>query len=326
VIPRIAVVGTGNFGSRHLRVLAATGRAHIAAVVDTDSAARAKAAAEYHCAAYDAVAPLLAAGQIDAAIVAVPTTAHADVACALLQAGIDVLLEKPIAASLAEARRLIDAAERHGRILQVGHLERFNPAITALSKVVNRPLFFEVHRLSVFSPRSLDVDVVLDLMIHDLDIILSLTRAMPEEVRAAGLSILSENVDIANVRLAFAGGCIANLTASRVSTERVRKLRIFQPFQYISVDYQRQDAMSVRVSPEHQIAFEPLPVTAGEPLRLEVEAFLDSVEHRTAPLVGGRQAAQALELALTIADTMEAHRKVVAATLLGTDPAGQLLP
>ena len=167
-----------------------------------------------------------------------------EVGCELLESGIDVLVEKPIAANLASARRLVDTAAEHERILQIGHLERFNPAVAALKKVTSIPLFFEIHRLSLFSPRSLDVDVVLDLMIHDLDIVLDLAGAMPEEIRAAGISILSEKVDIANVRLAFPGGCVANLTASRVSTERVRKLRLFQPHQYISLDYQKQEAVA----------------------------------------------------------------------------------
>ncbi len=168
-------------------------------------------------------------GQVDAAIVAVPTIAHAEIGCALLEAGIDVLIEKPIASTLAEADRLVDAATRNGRILQVGHLERFNPAVIALEKAATLPLFFEIHRMSVFTPRSLDVDVVLDLMIHDLDIVLALARAELKEIRAAGISILSPKVDIANVRLEFDDGCISNMTASRVSTEKVRKLRLFQP-------------------------------------------------------------------------------------------------
>ena len=167
---------------------------------------------------------------------------HAEVACRLLDSGIDVLVEKPIAGTLADADRMIAAAERSGRILQVGHLERFNPAIVELEKIATLPLFFEIHRMSVFTLRSLDVDVVLDLMIHDLDIVLALARAELVEIRAAGISILSPKVDIANVRLEFADGCVANLTASRVSTEKIRKVRIFQPGQYISLDYAKQSA------------------------------------------------------------------------------------
>ncbi len=249
---------------------------------------------------------------MDAAVVAVPTSAHAEVGCLLLENGIDVLVEKPIAGDIASARRMVDTAARHGRILQVGHLERFNPAVAALKKIVTIPLFFEIHRLSLFSPRSLDVDVVLDLMIHDLDLVLDLAGTMPEEIRAAGISILSDKVDIANVRLAFSGGCVANLTASRVSTERVRKMRLFQPHQYISLDYQKQDAVMFTVSGDQQIGFQPLAVTKDEPLRLEVEAFLEAVRNRTCPMVPGEEGLRVLEVALGILGKIEEHAKVVA--------------
>ena len=253
---------------------------------------------------------------MDAAIVAVPTSQHADVGCALLEAGIDVLIEKPIAPDLASADRLIAAAEAHRRILQVGHLERFNPAVVALERVANHPLFFEIHRLSVFSARSLDVDVVLDLMIHDIDILLSLVPYELEEIRAAGISILSAKVDIANVRMQFQGGCVANLTASRVSTERVRKLRLFQPRQYISVDYGRQDAMVFSVNEGRQIGFEQLPVEKAEPLAAQFGAFLDAVESRHAPKLDGRRARRSLEAALAILAKIEEHSGVVARSLV----------
>ncbi len=304
------MIGAGVFGRHHLRILSKSDSAELAGVVDIDSERAAAATAEYGCPAYASPAEL--AGKIDAAVVAVPTSLHAEVGCALLESGADVLVEKPIAADLASARRLVDTAARHGRILQVGHLERFNPAVTALKKIVRLPLFFEIHRLSLFSPRSLDVDVVLDLMIHDLDIVLDLAGMMPEEIRAAGISILSDKVDIANVRLAFPGGCIANLTASRVSTERVRKLRLFQPHQYISLDYQKQEAVAFTVSGSQQIGFQPLAVAKEEPLRLEVESFLDAVARRARPLVPGEEGLRALEVALAILDKIEAHRKVVA--------------
>ena len=235
--PRVAVIGAGSFGRHHLRILGKSPNAQLAGVVDLNHDRAAAVALDYGCPVY--ASPEELAGKVDAAVVAVPTSAHADVGCALLESGIDILVEKPIASDLASARRLVDTAARHGRILQVGHLERFNPAVAALKKIVTMPLFFEIHRLSLFSPRSLDVDVVLDLMIHDLDLVLDLAGTMPEEIRAAGISILSDKVDIANVRLAFPGGCVANLTASRVSTERVRKMRLFQPHQYISLDYQK---------------------------------------------------------------------------------------
>jgi predicted dehydrogenase len=241
----------------------------------------------------------------------VPTSAHADVACALLETGIDVLVEKPIAPDVASARRMVDTAARVGRILQVGHLERLNPAIAELKRMVSVPLFFEVHRLSLFSPRSLDVDVVLDLMIHDLDIVLDLVGSWPEEIRAAGISILSDKVDIANVRLAFPGGCIANLTASRVSTERVRKLRLFQPHQYISLDYQKQEAVAFTVSGGQQIGFQPLAVTKDEPLRLEIENFLDAIKNRSRPAVSGEEGLRALDIGLAILGKIKEHGKLV---------------
>jgi len=307
---RAAVVGAGTFGRHHLRILSQSPNAELAGVVDTDPARAEAAGSEYGCPAYASLDAL--AGKIDAAVVAVPTSRHAEVGCALLNAGADVLVEKPIAADLASAQRLVDTAAKHGRILQVGHLERFNPAVTALKKIVRLPLFFEIHRLSLFSPRSLDVDVVLDLMIHDLDIVLDLAGMMPEEIRAAGISILSEKVDIANVRLAFPGGCIANLTASRVSTERVRKLRLFQPHQYISLDYQKQEAVAFTVSGAQQIGFQPLPVAKDEPLHAEVESFLEAVRTRQRPLVAGEDGLRALQVALDILDKIEVHARLVA--------------
>ena len=307
---RVAVIGAGVFGRHHLRILSQAEAAELVGVVDIDQSRADAAAAEYGCQAYPSIEAL--AGKIDAAIVAAPTSMHAEIGCALLEKGIDVLVEKPIARDLASARMLVDAAARENRILQVGHLERFNPAVTALKKIVRLPLFFEVHRLSLFSPRSLDVDVVLDLMIHDLDIVLDLAGESPEEIRAAGISILSDKVDIANVRLAFPGGCVANLTASRVSTERVRKLRLFQPHQYISLDYQKQEAAVFTVSGAQQIGFQPLAVAKDEPLRLEIEAFLEAVRNRSTPLVSGEDGLRALEVALSILDKIEVHAKLVA--------------
>ena len=210
--------------------------------------------------------------------------------------------------------------KRQGRVLAVGHLERFNPAVMALGAVISKPLFFEVHRLSEFTPRSLDVDVVLDLMIHDIDIVLSLTGLMPEEIRAAGISILSPKVDIANVRLQFPGGCIANLTASRVSTERVRKLRLFQPHEYISLDYTRKDAIRFRVNQTEGTAidFEPLEVAKAEPLKLELEGFFESVVSRRPPRVAGEHGLAALRVATDILDKIEEHSRLVARTLEGS--------
>lgn len=320
---RVAVAGAGVFGRHHMRVIHASPRAELAAVVDVDGAKAAEAAAPYGCPVFTDTAAL--SGKVDAAVVAVPTVAHSDIGCLLLGEGIDVLVEKPIAADLMSAQALVEAARSNGRILQVGHLERFNPAVIGMRAAVTIPLFFEIHRLSIFTPRSLDVDVVLDLMIHDLDIILAVTGLMPQEVRAAGISILSEKVDIANVRLAFPGGCIANLTASRVSTERVRKLRLFQPNEYLSIDYGRQDGVVVSVSAEKQIGFRPLAVAKDEPLRLEVESFLDCVTSRTRPVVAGEDACRALEVALAIQQQMEEHRQVVLQTLATATPSTHTL-
>jgi predicted dehydrogenase len=307
---RVAVVGAGVFGRHHLRILSLSPEAQLAGVVDVDPGRASSAAAEYKCPAFSSLDEL--AGQADAAVVAVPTSAHSQVGCTLLEHGMDVLVEKPIAADHASAQRLVETAERNGRILQVGHLEHYNPAVVALKKIVHIPLFFEIHRLSLPGPRSLDVDVVLDLMIHDLDIVLDLVGAMPEDIQAAGISVLSEKADIANVRLAFPGGCIANLTASRVSTERVRKLRLFQPHQYISLDYQKQEAAAFTVSDQKQIGFQMLPVAKDEPLRLEVKSFLESVRNRTRPLVSGAEGLRALDVALAILAKIEAHTELVA--------------
>lgn len=282
-------------------------------MVDTDPARAAESAALYQAQALTDFREL--AGQVDAAIVAVPTTSHEAVARALLAAGIDVLVEKPIAPDMASAARIVEAAVRHGRILQVGHLERFNPAVVELERRVTLPLFFEIHRLNLFSARSLDVDVVLDLMIHDVDIVLALAQTEPREIRAAGIRILSQKVDIANVRLQFPNGCVANLTASRVSTERVRKLRLFQPRQYLSLDYGRQDLVVFSVGEDRQIGFEKAPLINGEPLKLQLDAFLDCLETRKFPKCSGPAARQTLGTALAILDKIEEHSKVVSRSL-----------
>ena len=310
---RLAVVGAGQFGKNHCRVVHESASAELCAVVDTDSARAAESAALYQAQPLTDFREL--AGKVDAAVVAVPTTAHESVACALLEAGIDVLVEKPIAVDMASAGRMVDTAERHGRILQVGHLERFNPAVMELERRATLPLFFEIHRLNVFSPRSLDVDVVLDLMIHDVDIVLALAQGEPQEIRAAGIRILSQKVDIANVRLQFSNGCVANLTASRVSTERVRKLRLFQPQQYLSLDYGRQDLLVFSVGAGRQIGFERAQVPNGEPLKLQFEAFLDCVETRKFSKCSGAAARQTLGAALAILDKIEEHSEVVSRSL-----------
>lgn len=323
---RAAVIGVGSFGRNHARVIDALPGVELTAVVDARPERGEAVAHEYGSTFYRELDQIF--GKIDAAIVATPTETHEEVASRLLDAGIDVLIEKPIASSSAAGDRLARLANERGRILQVGHLERFNPAVMALEANITVPLFFEIHRLSVFSPRSLDVDVVLDLMIHDLDIVLSITRDQPSEIHAAGISVLSRKVDIANVRLVFASGCIANLTASRVSTEQVRKLRLFQPGEYISLDYQRQDVTRLAVTaPSNadqmsgtsnagpKIGFTPLPLEKAEPLKLELQAFFDSVRNRTRPRVTCEQGINALRSAESILAKIKEHGALVAETI-----------
>ena len=328
---RIAVVGAGVFGRNHLRVyreLEQHGHTvTLAAVVDSDLAIALKLGEEWHIPAYSSVSELLKGKyegkhEIDAVSVCVPTSAHFAAGSELLANGIDVLIEKPIASSLTEADGLMAAARDSGRVLQVGHLERFNPAVTAIGPYLNGPMFFEAHRLSVFTPRALDVDVVLDLMIHDLDIVLHFAQSPVREVRAVGLPVLSPKVDIANVRIEFDSGCVANFTASRVSTERVRKLRFFQPHQYVSIDYARKDLLVVDVggnaeraamnvvagqSKSPGMSFTKPEVVAGEPLRLEIESFLNSVRTRSTPRVTGEEGRAALALALEINAAIARH-------------------
>jgi predicted dehydrogenase len=286
-------------------------------VVDSDLTRAEAVAKEFHCRPFGSIEQLISThSEVQAVSVAVPTAHHLAVARQLMEASVDVLVEKPITRSLAEADELIAIAKNHGRIAQVGHLERFNPAVTAVLPLITRPMFFEVHRLSVFTARSLDVDVVLDLMIHDLDAVLSFVNSPVKEVRAAGLPILSNKVDIANARVEFESGCIANFTASRVSTERVRKVRFFQPHQYISIDYGRQDVLVFTVgegvgapsaNPDIKV-FKP-PVTQEEPLRAEIRAFLQAVRTRQKPPVPLEDGRRVLEVALEILAQIDSHTK-----------------
>lgn len=332
---RVAVIGTGTFGRNHARVyreLHGEG-VELAALVDRDRSQAEAVERELRAAGgampqiFASVEELIAADTgIAAASIAVPTTEHLAVARPLMQAGVDVLVEKPIAPTLAEADELVALAQKHGRVAQAGHLERFNPAVRAALPLVKKPMFFEVHRLSLFSPRSLDVDVVLDLMIHDLDIVLALVQSEVREIRAVGIPILSAKVDIANVRMEFESGCVANFTASRVSTERVRKLRLFQPRQYISLDYSKQDVFTLTVEPASSYASPPVPdfppvtmppglrivpsrpeVLAEEPLRAELRAFVEAVRSRTAPEVTLQDGRRALAVALEILSQIGQH-------------------
>jgi predicted dehydrogenase len=307
---RVAVVGTGDFGRHHARIYAALQHeAELVGVFDVDPARAEAVAREFHTAVLpgmDAVAE-----RAQAVSLAVPTADHSRVGCRLLEQGCDLLVEKPMAASLDEADALI-AAARAGRILQVGHVERFNPAVRAAEEIVSRPLFFEVHRLGVFSPRSLDVDVIYDIMIHDLDILLALVKAGVVDLRAVGIPVVTGKVDIAHARLEFSTGAVANVTASRISTERVRKMRFFQKGEYVSLDFSRRDAMRIRVAAagsEPPFAFERLPAAAEEPLEAELRAFLAAVRSRSRPRVDGEAGRSALELADRVAAAVREHAR-----------------
>ena len=315
----VAVIGVGAFGRNHARVyheLAQQGEPiRLVGVVDSNLTRAEAVAKEFGCRPFGSIEQLLSThSEVQAASVAVPTVHHLTVSRQLMEAGMDVLIEKPLAPSLGEADELIALARKCGRIAQAGHLERFNPAVRAALPLITKPMFFEVHRLSVFTPRSLDVDVVLDLMIHDLDAVLSLVNSPIAEVRAAGLPILSNKVDIANARIEFESGCIANFTASRVSTERVRKLRFFQPRQYVSIDYGRQDVLVFTVgegsgtpsaNPEIKV-FKP-PVSPEEPLRAEIRSFLHAVRTRETPVVPLEDGRRALEVALKVLSQIDEH-------------------
>lgn len=305
---RVAVVGAGEFGRNHARVYREVPGAELVGVYDKDPDRAAQVATDFQTRALASAEDLR--GVADAVSVAVPTVEHSAVGCRLMEMGLDVLVEKPMATNLPEADALLYAAKQFGRILQVGHVERFNPAVLAVEPILNHPLFFEVHRLGVFTARSLDVDVIYDLMIHDLDILLTLVKESVTEVKAVGIPVLTDKVDIAHARLEFTGGAVANVTASRVSTERVRKMRFFQQHEYISLDYARRDALRVAVKkpgPQPEFAFEKLPAQAVEPLRAELEAFVDAVRSRREPRTSGRSGRAALELAERVMASIQEH-------------------
>ena len=305
---RVAVVGAGEFGRNHARVYRELEGVELVGVFDENQERAAAVAAEFQTLVLTRLEELH--GRADAASVAVPTVAHAAVGCRLLEMGLDVLVEKPMAVDLTEADALLHAAKKSGRILQVGHVERFNPAVIAVEPILNRPLFFEVHRLGVFTPRSLDVDVIYDLMIHDLDILLAMVNEPVVEVKAVGIPVLTEKVDIAHARLEFAGGAVANITASRVSTERVRKMRFFQQHEYISLDYARRDALRIGVKtpgPQPEFVFEKLKAPAVEPLHVELQAFVDAARSRKEPRTNGAAGRAALELACRVMASIQEH-------------------
>jgi len=307
---RTGVVGVGHLGYHHARLYASIPGSDLVGVVDSDPERGRAIAEEFETAFYKTPEGLVEAGA-EAISVAAPTTFHRDIANRLLSLHADVLVEKPIAATLDEAREIIATAAAHGRILQVGHVERFNGAVLALKEHLGKPLFIECHRLSPYPNRGDDVSVVLDLMIHDLDVILALTGSHATSVDAVGVPIFSEQEDIANVRLHLESGCVANITSSRVSVDRMRKIRIFEESAYVSTDYSEQQIMVYRkkpgpipegLSPMEWITIEALEISREEPLRIELESFLDCVRSRQRPIVAGEDGLEALELAFSIID------------------------
>lgn len=314
---RVAVVGVGSLGQHHVRIYSQLPEVALVGVVDKNRQRAEGIAAAYHVPVIENVAQLT--GRVDAVSLAVPTVDHASVGLPLLQQGIDVLVEKPIASSLQEADALIETARAHQQVLQVGHVERFNPAVTAAEKIVKSPKFFEIHRLSLFTPRSLDIDVVFDLMIHDLDILLAFVQAEVADIRAVGLPILTPKVDIANVRIEFTNGCVANLTASRVSTEKIRKLRFFQPNDYVSIDYTRQEMLMLKLASndqgEQEIEVDRVAGLEQEPLKLELESFIHSVRTRSTPKVSGEAGRRALKVAEEIVKKIQEHARIALAPL-----------
>ncbi|HEY0156085.1 MAG TPA: Gfo/Idh/MocA family oxidoreductase [Thermoanaerobaculia bacterium] len=304
---KVGVVGTGYLGRLHARVLSEMPDARMVGFVEPNDAIAAEVAETLQLKRFASVAEL--AKEIDGAVVATPTTSHFEVASELLEAGVDVMVEKPITSTVDEARRLIELAAKHGRIVQVGHVERYNPAIIAVASLVGASRYFEAERLGVFVPRSLDVDVLLDLMIHDLNLVLSLLKQQVVEVRAVGVPVLTDKVDITNVRLELENGAVANLTASRVSQERVRKQRFFGSDFYLSVDTKEQEVKGYRLVDEggaRKVRPFDLDVTKQEPLRAENDAFLQCVRDRSRPVVSAEDGLAAVELALRVRDAIDA--------------------
>lgn len=298
---RLGVIGTGALGRHHTRIAGQVSGAERVGVYDVDRETADRVAAEHGARVFDSFDSL--AGEIDAAVLAVPTVDHARLGCELLERGIHVLVEKPMAASLEEADRLLEAAEKAGRVLAVGHVEFYNPAVQALLSLPSEPRFAEIQRLSRFTPRSLDVDVILDLMIHDLQILQAMDPSPVAELRATGVDVLSPKIDIANVRLAFESGFVANVTASRVSAEPVRKLRVFFARRYVSLDYREQEIKSYRLTEddgERAIVEDDLELDRGEPLVREQEAFLAAIRGEDVRWVDGAQGRQALATALAL--------------------------
>src|SRR5437868_3478328 len=313
---RTAVIGVGSLGSQHARIhaaLAGEGRSQFVAVCDLNEETARSVSSERETDWTTNWRELI--GRIDAASVAVPTEVHCEIACGLLESGIHVLVEKPISRTLEEADQIIRAAEKGNAVLQVGHLERFNPAMVALRPHVRKPVYFEIHRVGQFTARSLDIDVVLDLMIHDLDIVQWLVGEDVEvtNIHAVRIAILTNKGDAANARLEFSSGAVANITASRVGTEKIRKMRFFQPHDYIAVDYTtKRTSISSLAQPAASGAWpgvhvKHLDIIDVEPLRAEIVSFLDSATNGTAPAVSGHEGKNALSLALRTLERIREH-------------------
>lgn len=302
--PRIVVVGVGHLGQHHARLLAAMPDVDLVAVVDTNPDRASEIADTYGSVALADTSTLL--GSVDAAIVATPTTSHVEVALPLIEGGAAVLVEKPLAASVAAADRLVEAAAARGTLLATGHTERFNPAVTAALPLVSHPRFIEIHRLGTFPDRSLDIDVIFDLMIHDLDVLLSVVGPDVVSVEVVGVNVLTPRVDIANARLRFASGCIANVTASRISRDQVRKARFFQRDSYVSIDYAAQEVEAYQLVPGQgerpAIRGGRIEIARDEPLRLELADFVDAVRTGRQPTVTGRDGRAALALATDVSE------------------------
>ena len=300
---RVGVVGAGAIGENHVRVLSAIDNAELSAVFESDPVRAAEIRDRYQVPVVDSLDALIA--EVDAATVATPTVSHLEVGSRLLRAGRHVLVEKPIADTTEAARELVQLAKDQNRILQVGHVERFNPVLRELEQTMNEPRFIEAHRLSPFPNRSIDIGVVLDLMIHDLEIILHLVRSDIESMDAVGVPVLTRREDIANARLRFANGCVANITASRISPERLRKIRVFQSDSYLSLDYMEQEGQ-IYWKDGGQIARRDVGVEKDEPLKCELEAFCECARTGRQPKVSGSEATAALDVAVTITRQIEA--------------------
>src|SRR5688572_1986257 len=315
---RIAVIGVGHLGQHHARLLAAMDAVELVAVVDTKAGRADEIAARYGTTALTDASALL--GRVDAVSIATPTVSHVAIALPFVEAGVPVLVEKPLASSLADADALLAAAERRGTLVATGHTERFNPAVAAALPLVSDPRFIEIHRLGTFAERSLDIDVIFDLMIHDLDLLLAVVRSEVVSIEAVGVNVLTPRADIANARLRFASGCIANVTASRISRDRVRKARFFQNSSYVSVDYAAQEVDVYRlVTGDGRPVIDGgrVEVTNEEPLKRELEDFVEAVRSRRRPGVTGQDGRDALALATRVAESIEASF-----TVTGPDPRG----